>query len=196
VYYVHGNHELYDTCYDFFVGELARVARVLGIHFLECSTAELPGLRILGTCLWTDYALYGNRAKAMKAAARFMPDHEQIGISNGKPFLPKHALAQHQKSRDWLQMQLSKPFPGKTIVVTHHAPHPGSVHPRYAGAPISAAFASDLTPLVEQADLWVHGHVHDSFDYRVGKCRVLANPCGYANSTHGCEGCWRRTFGA
>jgi hypothetical protein len=24
-----------------------------------------------------------------------------------------------------------------------------------------------------------NGHVHDSFDYTVGKCRVIANPRGY-----------------
>jgi hypothetical protein len=54
------------------------------------------------------------------------------------------------------------------------------VHPRYAGDLLNAAFVSDLTPLVEQADRWIHGHIHDSFDYRVGKCRVVANPRGYA----------------
>ncbi len=25
----------------------------------------------------------------------------------------------------------------------------------------------------------MHGHVHDSFDYLVGACRVVANPRGY-----------------
>ena len=35
--------------------------------------------------------------------------------------------------------------------------------------------------LVEKsgAALWVHGHTHDSFDYHVGRTRVLANPRGY-----------------
>jgi hypothetical protein len=32
---------------------------------------------------------------------------------------------------------------------------------------------------LQKADLWVHGHVHDSFDYRVGRARVVANPRGY-----------------
>jgi hypothetical protein len=27
--------------------------------------------------------------------------------------------------------------------------------------------------------LWLHGHVHDSFDYQVGRCRVVTNPAGY-----------------
>lgn len=46
---------------------------------------------------------------------------------------------------------------------------------------LSAAFAIDLTPVIEagQPELWVHGHVHDSFDYHVGATRVLANPHGY-----------------
>jgi hypothetical protein len=29
------------------------------------------------------------------------------------------------------------------------------------------------------ADLWSHGHTHDSFDYTVGRTRVLSNPKGY-----------------
>lgn len=30
--------------------------------------------------------------------------------------------------------------------------------------------------------MWLHGHVHDSFDYRVGRCRVVCNPRGYAQN--------------
>jgi hypothetical protein len=33
----------------------------------------------------------------------------------------------------------------------------------------------DLNPV-----LWIHGHVHGSFDYYVGDVRVIANPRGYA----------------
>lgn len=29
-------------------------------------------------------------------------------------------------------------------------------------------------------DLWVHGHMHNSVDYRVGATRVVTNPRGYA----------------
>ena len=67
------------------------------------------------------------------------------------------------------------------MVVTHHAPHPGSLHPRYADDMLSAAFVSDLSSIIEagQPALWVHGHVHTSFDYRVGATRVLCNPHGY-----------------
>jgi len=28
-------------------------------------------------------------------------------------------------------------------------------------------------------DLWVHGHTHNSFNYMLGKTRVVVNPYGY-----------------
>ena len=28
--------------------------------------------------------------------------------------------------------------------------------------------------------LWIHGHTHESFDYEIGKTRVICNPRGYA----------------
>lgn len=71
--------------------------------------------------------------------------------------------------------------------MTHHGPHLKSIHQRYAGSLLNAAFVSDLSSLVEQADLWIHGHVHDSFDYRVGKARVVANPRGYPRNRYAAE---------
>jgi hypothetical protein len=29
--------------------------------------------------------------------------------------------------------------------------------------------------------LWVHGHTHQPFDYRVRSCRIVCNPRGYVN---------------
>jgi hypothetical protein len=47
---------------------------------------------------------------------------------------------------------------------------------------VNAGFVSDLRHILDLADLWIHGHVHDSFDYRVGATRVIANPRGYARN--------------
>ncbi len=118
----------------------------------------------------------------MREAERCIRDHSVIRVGDGQAFTPDVARSEHMKSRLWLQQQLATPFAGKTIVVTHHGPHRNSVHPRYAGDLLNAAFVSDLTLLVEQADIWIHGHVHDSFDFKVGKCRVIANPRGYARN--------------
>jgi Icc-related predicted phosphoesterase len=70
------------------------------------------------------------------------------------------------------------------VVVSHHAPSPRSVAPRYGADLVSAAFASDLESLIEhyEPDLWIHGHTHDSFDYQLGRTRVVCNPRGYVSS--------------
>lgn len=86
-----------------------------------------------------------------------------------------------ERHRRWLEGRLAEPFDGETVVVTHFAPSVRSVAPRFAGSPLNACFVSDLERLVAAsgAALWVHGHTHDSFDYRIGDTRVLANPRGY-----------------
>jgi hypothetical protein len=43
------------------------------------------------------------------------------------------------------------------------------------------AYASNLDALTEQTDLWIHGHMHESLNYRIGKCQVVCNPLGYKN---------------
>ncbi|MGF6442613.1 metallophosphoesterase family protein [Paraburkholderia youngii] len=179
VLYVHGNHEPGRAHYWGLIKELARVAQGTCVRYLECASVEMSALRILGCCLWTDYALDGARLAAMQEAARSMPEHKTVRVSHGQPFLPSHALAEHQKSRQWLREELDRPYAGKTVVVTHHAPHPLSIHPMFHGDVLNAAFASDLTPLVEKAHLWIHGHLHQSSNYEVGRCRVICNPRGY-----------------
>jgi len=61
----------------------------------------------------------------------------------------------------------------------------------FPGLPVhalsSAAYASRLDELAAKADLWIHGHMHESFDYAIGRCRVVCNPCGYMNRAGGTE---------
>lgn len=54
---------------------------------------------------------------------------------------------------------------------------------RYKGSSLTPAFVSGLDDLVQEsgAALWVHGHVHDRFDYSLGDTRVLCNPRGYVD---------------
>ena len=86
----------------------------------------------------------------------------------------------HTKSRLWLETRLEQHFDGQTVVITHHAPHRLSIHPRYSGRLLNAAFVSDMSRFFENVDLWIHGHMHDSFDYKIDNTRVIATPRGYA----------------
>lgn len=179
VVYVHGNHEAYHASYPDLVDDM-RAAAWGKLHYLEGDEYILQGVRFLGCCLWTDYLLGpAPRPEAMAEAERILIDHRLIRAGE-RLFTPADALEQHLRSRAWLEQKLSDDFAGPTVVVTHHGPHPQSVHSRYEGSVLNAAFVSDLTPLMGKADLWIHGHVHDSFDYTVNGTRVVANPRGYA----------------
>ncbi|CAD6563132.1 metallophosphoesterase [Paraburkholderia sabiae] len=180
VIYVHGNHEGYGAKYGALADDIRKRATGTAVRYIERDVLVVDDVKFLGCCLRTDYALDSTRDESMALADRMMHDYRAIRIDDSERFRPEHALAEHKKALDWLQDQLSKPFDGRTVVVTRHGVAPPSVHLRYAGDPFNAAFVSDLGQLLGHADAWIHGHVHESFDYCVGGTRVIANPLGYA----------------
>lgn len=179
VIYVAGNHEFYYRDWRQTRAELRAVAAGTCVRFLDNDQVVINGVRFLGSTLWTDFKSRARTQESvMREVGRRLNDYHVIS-EGGAPLGPASTLADHQSSRSWLGTELAKPWNGATVVVTHHAPHPLSIHHRFAGSKINGGFCSDMTTLLRRADLWLHGHVHDSFDYRVAGCRVVANPAGY-----------------
>jgi hypothetical protein len=140
----------------------------------------LQEVRFLGSTLWTDFRACGEgerRSAAVQEAARFMRDFSRIGS-----FTPADSCALFERNTAWLASKLAEQHRGPTVVITHHAPSLRSIHPRFAGSLLNACFVSNAEHLLEgrRCALWIHGHTHDSFDYRVNGTRVLCNPRGYA----------------
>lgn len=183
IVYVPGNHEYYGRDWDRLAGELARVADGEGIHLLDRGVVTLGGVRILGCTLWTDFDLFGadRRADSMAAVGRTLFDYRYIE-SHGQRIVPEQTRQRHLADRAWLEEQLAA-HSGKlwraTAVVTHMVPSMRSTAERYRALALSAGFASHLDALVARADLWIHGHTHDSYDYDLEGCRVVCNPRGY-----------------
>ena len=202
VIFVMGNHEYYRR---FLVEELAfarAIAPRLNVFLLENNTVVIDGfggVRFAGASLWTDYRLFGDsNAPAAMHAARFgMNDHRLIGWKR-EPwarFRPQEAALLHAASRSFFAETFASAFDGITVAVSHHAPDIGSVPARYTNDILSAAFASTAltelnsalhqsgeappAPAGKRPDFWIHGHIHDSADYRVDTTRVIANPHGY-----------------
>lgn len=189
---VPGNHEFYRCVLQPELVQGRARARALDIALLDNDEIVVGGVRFLGATLWTDYELSGaaQRDATMALAGQLMNDHRSIrfidatdGSARETAFSPAHALALHRCSRRWLGAAFERPSAGPTVVVTHHGPHPRSIHPRYAGKPLNAGFASDLSDEIErwQPELWVHGHTHANIDCRIGRTRLLCNPKGYPN---------------
>jgi Icc-related predicted phosphoesterase len=182
VLYVAGNHEFYGRSWEQTRIDIKQAAAGTNVTFLDNNSVEIGGVRILGCTLWTDYRSQGSlQSKCMKDCEMALSDHLQIRTQEGL-FKARHALKDHEHSRAWLERELAKPFGGKTVVITHHGPHPLSIHPRFSGDRVNPGFVSDLSPLLSSVNLWLHGHVHDSIEYQVGLCRVMANPAGYCRN--------------
>ena len=76
---------------------------------------------------------------------------------------------------------MAQPWGGETVVITHHAPVPECVVPKYAGQPLNECFHAHLNSMIEKNDIayWFHGHMHDSiFIEQDGTC-IVCNPRGY-----------------
>ena len=167
VVYLPGNHEYYQT-------SPARASELLStcakefrnLHVLDAAATEIEGTRFVGATLWYPPT----------------PDEEDY-----RDFVTDFALIEdfvpwvHQTHARHLAFLEQNIRPGD-VVITHFVPHSGSVAPQYRGDPLNRFFvAEDAAPLVERrgARLWIHGHTHVSFDYRVGETRVVCNARGY-----------------
>jgi predicted phosphodiesterase len=184
VLFVPGNHEFYGGSIEGTLAELKRLSAGTQVRVLDCEEAVIDGVRFLGATLWTDFMLESEaaaRAAALREAERFMRDFSVVRIGEER-FTPHASSALFARHAAWLAERLAAPHRGPTVVVTHHAPSPKSIHPRFAGSALNACFVSDAEHLLDggRASLWIHGHTHDSFDYRVNGTRVLCNPRGYA----------------
>ena len=184
VIYVAGNHEYYDA----HLGMLAELQKPSwaqsGTYFLEKRSLALNGVRFLGCTLWSGFDLYGaDKADAyMAIAKRGINDYWMIHTRGGKRMEPRDTLRLHRTALRWLDAERAKPFDGKTVVVTHFAPHRGCVAPQYEGGDVTPYFVTDLSRLMQKhrIGVWCHGHTHTNHDFVAeGGCRVISNQLGY-----------------
>jgi 3',5'-cyclic AMP phosphodiesterase CpdA len=177
------------------------VARSLGVDLLHNDATVIDGVRYLGTPGWTDFSLlpegWSRRMAMYYSQNGRLPDgreyggsrrdiHEDFkqiryGAGNSKHrFTPSLWLQLHAESFSFIERALVQPFDGPTVLVTHMGPassvsQRGSMHSwLYGSTDIEAVCRGPNGP-----DFLFHGHVHESFDYVLGGCRVVCNPRGY-----------------
>ena len=192
VIYVPGNHDYWSgpgaerfTLDDQAERGRERAAR-LGIDLLLDDSLVIGGVRIVGATLWTDLRLSMTLTTMdpARVAARGMMDYRRIRRRRSgrhRYVRPLDLVERHVESCAYIDGTLARPHPGPTVVVTHHAPHPGSLSDPYDV--LTGCYASDLSDLMSRhrPGLWVHGHLHGRADYRVGTTRVVCNARGHAD---------------
>jgi len=188
VLFVPGNHEYDGLDFDTTHARLRETCERLGLVWLEQQVWDFRGVRFVGTTLWSDFDALAQglplgpalkaREKAFRAANFYLG---KTGTQrHGAPWLAEGVREQALQCQAWLAQALSVAHEGPTVVVTHFAPSLLSADPRYGMTPGTAGFCNALDDWLAHADLWLHGHLHCALDYRVGRCRVRANPLGYA----------------
>jgi Icc-related predicted phosphoesterase len=177
---VAGNHEYFTHELNSMLEQLADWATSIpDVHFLENQTVEIDGLTFLGATLWSNFD--DARPALLKKSTSMMTDYAVIADRTDPRgrLRPERILREHQQSIAFLERELRARDRARTVVVTHHAPSLRSTQQK--GEDWDHLYGSDLDALIEDCGpaLWIHGHVHQSFDYQIGSTRVLCNPRGY-----------------
>lgn len=184
VLYIMGNHEYYygmipETRHR--IAQEVKDAGLTNVHVLENQTYLEDGVMFVCATLWTYVSI-----PMCHIVGRSLNDFHIIEKQDGevvRKFRPEDANILHETSRHFIKeaTKLAHDDGHKVVVVTHHGPSFQSVHARYKESDVNCAFVSNLDELVYaiHPTLWVHGHVHDPFDYMIGETRIIANPRGY-----------------
>ena len=174
VIFVPGNHEYYHATkqdVDSFWRSYADAHT--GFHYLNDETVEIGGLTFYGAEWCSDF--WGD------------PMH----------YYYEREIADFWLTRDWNTTRHVEEFrrvtddmatlAGKVdVVITHFPPTLEAIDQAlYKDNASNPYFINDCEWLVRcmGAKLWVSGHTHSPFDYRVGDTRVVINPCGYKEET-------------
>lgn len=185
VFYVLGNHEHYRGRFDK-TKEFIQSMMPDNVTVLENEVVEYEGVMFMGSTLWTN--LNNGDSLTMYHIKQMMNDYKVIQfhdtVKNVYHKLPpevtfKTHVHTMQYFREMLSIHRDKPF----VVITHHAPSFMSTPPRFKHEhTMNGGYASDLSEDIldnENIRVWVHGHMHDPVDYKIGETRVLSNPRGY-----------------
>ncbi len=165
VLYVPGNHEFWGTGGPEAIDRACALTEECGVELLERGNAPtIDGQRFVGCTLWFPEIVRGPYGRARYPDLQYIEPRGWIAAEN-----------------DADVRYLTDTVASSDVVVTHHLPHLGSIHPGYAGEPSNEIFLCDLSKLIRERrpKLWLHGHTHEVFDYHDGATRIVANPVGY-----------------
>jgi predicted phosphodiesterase len=176
VIYVPGNHEYYGQD----IGKLnVEFRKVKHCNILNNQVMEIDDVVFVGTVLWTDFNIFGNQPLHAEMTRRALNDYVWIQ-RKGHRFTIDAQIAYNKVAIRFLEKVIKNKDPKKTyVLVTHHCAE-WSIANRFKTDPVTAGFATKLPYGMEQEfKLWIHGHTHDAFDYKIGDCQIVCNPRGY-----------------
>lgn len=200
IVFVPGNHEFYSSGVSsprtksgdhLLIKKVAEASRSRrqGFHILDDDLLELGGVRFVGGTLWTDFMMDLKDDEhfvwRMESAPSQLADFSRIRLGTGRRMTPGDMIGCHRVTHAFIERHLAIPFDGKTVVVTHHLPHPDCTPAAYRDWDTNYLFAcgngafEDILNSDAAPALWICGHTHHPSDVKVGRTRIICNPMGY-----------------
>jgi predicted phosphodiesterase len=167
VLYVAGNHDYYHSNKATITGILRDIERRCpSFKFLDNEIVELDGNRYIGGTMW-----YADSKYARTYNHVCMPDVHYIED------LEKWVYRSHEDFINLLESECKR----GDIVITHHTCSPKSIPERFRNSQSNYFFCSDQEKIILRKipSLWVHGHTHNKFIYKLNGTLILCNPFGY-----------------
>lgn len=194
VIYIMGNHEHYHGKFPTSINKLNAIIKdeYLNVHVLEKDSIVIDGVAFVCATLWTNMS--NHDALCIETCRLKMNDYDIIRTGPfGEPWKrrlqPIDTIKDFMNARHYIFKEIvkQKDAGNEVVVVTHHGPSFSSVPEKYIGDIVNGAYVSDLSEDIlgledNQPVVWIHGHMHDNFDYMIGNTRVVCNPRGYDTS--------------
>lgn len=190
---VPGNHDYYDYRLDA-EDRLQQFAEAAGANFAQTKVVVFGDTRFLCATLWTDYDVENAWTYADRNQRTYSNDFRYIRVARGgyRRMRVDDVQIVHRQHRQWLESELAKPWDGRTVMVTHHLPHPSLLPPAkgdlsdpkrmLSDIEMPGKYASDLSHLFEgntAPDMAVYGHSHDASDGVIGRTQLRSVSLGY-----------------
>lgn len=184
VMYVMGNHEYYRGHLQFSLEKLrTNTSQLTNLYILDNEHHIHDGVKFIGSTCWT--SLRDACPYEMNLAGTHMNDYKHIRTGEYQRIAPIHTVRLHETSRKYIEAELANSNCAQNVVITHHAPCHLSISPYYRqNSNLNHAYYTDLTDIMDKYNptLWVHGHVHGSFNYEVYNTQIATNPRGYCRT--------------